>query len=467
MVEKTTQQRAEDDRADAASLRQALGEMRREAEQEVARINQQLRERPATEGGAASAADRLALQQELDTLQRTLGTKERALDSITAECRRLEDALEDQHLAFDGLRKEVERRDISLKVAQEEVDRLRQTLLDLQSQAPVYPPAPFPPALLHESSASSRRRRRPLRFTIWSLVGVLTLMVMAVVFWSHIEGPTGLALPPVAGEPAPAPDAASGESATPVPTGAPAPQVLPPVQRDRLRSGALGPALSALPAGGFRMGHNLTTVSDFGPARDVEIAPFFIGAYEVTFEDYDRFARATGRPLPKDFGWGRGRQPVVGVSWDDARAYATWLSRDTGLAYRLPSEAEWEYAARAGGRGSYWWGFGLEPNRAVCFDCGSTWDNRSPAPVGSFGPSTFGLYDMAGNVMEWVADCYEPGYRDAPQDGSARIDGACTSRVARGGAFNKPSSSMRAYVRARFAPETRLDMLGFRIARDR
>lgn len=466
MVETTTQQRADDDRADAALLRQALGEMRREAEQEVARINLQLRERPATQGGVASAADRLALHQELDTLQRTLGTKERALDSITAECRRLEDALEDQHLVFDGLRKEVERRDISLKVAQEEVDRLRQALLDLQSQAPVFEPAAFPPAQQHES-LSSRSRIRSLRYTVWSLVVLLALVVVGGVLWSRVEVPTALESSPVAKQTAPTPEDAPLLPKTSADTAATVPQVLPPVQRDRLRQGALGPVLSTLPGGGFRMGHNLTTANDFGPAHDVQVASFLLGAYEVTFEEYDRFARATGRPLPKDFGWGRGRQPVVGVSWDDARAYAAWLGRETGQAYRLPSEAEWEYAARAGGRGSYWWGFGLEQNRAVCLDCGSRWDNRSPAPVGSFAPSPFGLYDTAGNVMEWVADCYEPGYRGAPQDGSARSDGACTSQVARGGAFNKPSSSMRAYVRARFAPETRLDMLGFRIARDR
>jgi formylglycine-generating enzyme required for sulfatase activity len=156
----------------------------------------------------------------------------------------------------------------------------------------------------------------------------------------------------------------------------------------------------------------------------------------------------------------------VGVTWSEALAYADWLTRETGHPYRLPSEAEWEFAARAGGRGSYWWGFGLEPGRAACFDCGSPWDNRSTAPIGHFPPSPFGLYDTAGNAMEWVADCYHPDYQDAPSDGRARRDANCRWRVARGGAFNKPAASMRTYVRAKFAPETRLDMLGFRLARD-
>ena len=214
------------------------------------------------------------------------------------------------------------------------------------------------------------------------------------------------------------------------------------------------------------MGHNSLSGADMGPEHEVQVGPFAIGAYEVTFAQYDRFVRATGRRFPDDFGWGRGDRPVVGVSWSDADAYADWLTRQTGKRYRLPSEAEWEYAARAGGRGSYWWGFGMEPGRAVCFDCGTQWDNRSTAPVGSFAASTFGLYDTAGNAQEWVADCYAPSYAGAPTDGRPRLDGDCAFRVARGGAYNKPSASMRAYARAKLAPESRLNMLGFRVARE-
>jgi formylglycine-generating enzyme required for sulfatase activity len=221
-----------------------------------------------------------------------------------------------------------------------------------------------------------------------------------------------------------------------------------------------------LDGGSFQMGYNSLSGEDFSPAHPVSVKPFMMGAHEVTFLEYDRFARATGRPPPDDHGWGRGSRPVVGVTWDDAQAYALWLSQQTNRRYRLPTEAEWEFAARAGTNGPFWWGFEPEQNRAVCFDCRSQWDNRSTAPVMSFPSNPFGLYESAGNAMEWVADCYHPNYPGAPADGGARLDGTCSTRVARGGAFNKPASSMRVYVRTHFAPDTTLPMLGFRIARD-
>lgn len=470
MVDETKLQPPQGDRTETESLRQALGEVRREAQQEVARINLRLRERSAVEGGAASAAEQLALRQELDSLQRTLGAKEQALDAITEECRRLEDVLEDQHLVFDGLRKEVERRDLSLTAAQEEVSRLRQALLDLQGQGSepgLLEPAP-PRGL---SAEPPRIRPRAVGVGLWPLLLLPALVVLVLIVWLRADRPRAPATSDIATSESSGTETATDGGALPPDSESTAEPLEPssvsvPTQRDRLRNGGFGPTLARLPGGRFPMGRNLMVASDFGPAREVEIASFLMGVYEVTFEDYDRFARAVGRGFAKDFGWGRGNRPVVGVSWDDARAYTAWLSRETGRSYRLPSEAEWEYAARAGGRGSYWWGFGLEPNRAVCFDCGSAWDNRATAPVGSFDPSPFGLYDTAGNVMEWVADCYQSGYEGAPSDGRARTDGPCTDRVARGGAFNKPSASMRTFVRARFAPGTRLDMLGFRVARD-
>jgi len=249
----------------------------------------------------------------------------------------------------------------------------------------------------------------------------------------------------------------------PRPSDAP-PAAPPPTLDDRLRDGSPGPTLVALDGGSFRMGQN--SIGDSGPEHEVLLAPFLIGAYEVTFQQYDRFVRATGRRFPDDFGWGRGERPVVGVSWTDAQAYADWLIRQTGKRYRLPSESEWEYAAQAGTRSAYPWGFGMEPGRAVCFDCGSQWDNRSTAPVGSFAPNAFGLYDTAGNALEWVADCYTPGYEGAPNDGRPREIGDCANRVARGGAYNKPASSLKTIVRSKFVPETRLNNLGFRVARE-
>jgi formylglycine-generating enzyme required for sulfatase activity len=125
-----------------------------------------------------------------------------------------------------------------------------------------------------------------------------------------------------------------------------------------------------------------------------------------------------------DSGFGRGRHPVINVSWDDAQRYAAWLSRMTGKPYRLLSEAEFEYAARAGTRTVYPWGDELGKDNANCGDCGSTWDNRQPSPVGSFAANRFGLHDLHGNVWQWVEDCYHGDYEGAPQDGSAWVEGA-------------------------------------------
>src|SRR5438874_738666 len=120
--------------------------------------------------------------------------------------------------------------------------------------------------------------------------------------------------------------------------------------------------------------------------------PFAMGRYEVTFEEYDVFARATGREQLADRGWGRGHRPVINVSWEDAVAYAKWLSQQTGKRYRLPTEAEWEYAARVGTETAYWWGNEVGKNRANCDGYGgSQWDNKQTAPVGSFQPNPWGL----------------------------------------------------------------------------
>lgn len=479
--------------ANAVDLRAALEQMRREAEREIARLNRKIADREhVAESRMVSATESIALQQELTTLQQTLGQKEQALDRITQECRRLEDQLEDQNLVFDDLRQEVERKESSLRAAREEVMRLQQQLAALQEQSlDLSGPASVTSArvgvnasggapTLRAGTALPSTSIRSFSMGIFSTLAVVGAVGFLVsrgdgLPWTRAPQPTPIAQ---TGTSASAPMSESAPEGNPTasageepggPTTAPetSPPLPPPtLLRDTLRGGGTGPALSLLPAGAFRMGHNTLTGGDTGPEREVQLSAFGIGVQEVSFEQYDRFARATGRRLPDDFGWGRGDRPVVGVSWSDAQAFAQWLSAQTGQRYRLPSEAEWEYAARGGGRGSYWWGFGLEPGRAACFDCGSPWDNTSTAPVGSFAPSAYGLYDTAGNVMEWVADCYHPTYDGAPADGHPRLDGDCRLRIARGGAFNKPSASMRAYARTKLDPETRLNNLGFRVARD-
>lgn len=481
--------------ATSTDLRTALERMRQEAEREIARLNQKLEDRQhEAETRQVSATEGIALQQELTTLRQTLGQKEHALDRITQECRRLEDKLEDQHVVFDGLKQEVERKESSLKAAREEVLRLQQQLEAIQerpalrsgsSDAAVSGPRDEPTGEPRVTSWVRARATLSLKGFVLGVLSAAAVLGVAGLWVSRDEGrpwtreghTESTALPPLEVESTKAETQSSSEAADTVaradkqsntePAVQPGiPDQPPPTQRDRLSGGAFGPALSILPGGTFRMGRNTLAGGDTGPEHLVRIGAFGLGQKEVTFDQYDLFARATGRRRPNDFGWGRGDRPVVGVSWSDAQAYVSWLSRQTGRHYRLPSEAEWEYAARGGGRGSYWWGFGLEPGRATCFDCGSPWDNKSTAPVGSFSPSAYGLHDTAGNVMEWVGDCYHPSYEDAPTDGQVRVDGDCRLRVARGGAFNKPSASMRAYVRTKLDPEARLNNLGFRVARD-
>jgi formylglycine-generating enzyme required for sulfatase activity len=231
-----------------------------------------------------------------------------------------------------------------------------------------------------------------------------------------------------------------------------------------------GPRMVVVPAGTFTMGAptgESGREDDEGPAHAVTIAkPFAIGVYEVTFEDYDRFAEATGRAKPNDQGWGRGRRPVVAVDWNDACAYAEWLSQRTGKRYRLPSEAEWEYAARAGTQTAYWWGAEIGRNRANCKDCGSQWDGKQTAPVGSFEANRFGLYDTAGNVYEWVQDCWNVTYAGAPTDGSPWISGDCSLRVRRGGSWWNPAQFMRSADRAAEKVSDRFFNCGIRVARD-
>ncbi|MCK7575990.1 MAG: SUMF1/EgtB/PvdO family nonheme iron enzyme [Chromatiales bacterium] len=459
--------------AESELLRKTLEQLRQEAEEEIKRLSARLGEHDFAPGSqVATATERLALQQEMLLMQQSLDAKEQALDHITEECRRLEDAMEDKHLALEGLRKDLDRKEQSLQDAHTEIERLRQELLEAGRAAEQHAAtAPSQPGIVRGDKTP-----RWLVPTTGLLVVLLSVSAAANLYLmrDHSEASrpnqgtniasTPVERPPVSSGPSgsrPEPESKPSES----PAGTEAAQP-PRIHQDRLRDGTPGPAMVVLSGGTFRMGHNSLGGEDFSPARSVKVGPFMMAAHEVTFLEYDRFARVTGRELPNDQGWGRGTRPVVGVSWEEARDYTAWLAQQTGRRYRLPSEAEWEFAARAGTTTAFWWGQNTDSNRTVCFDCGSQWDNRSTAPVMSFPANPFGLYETAGNVMEWVADCYRARYQDAPDDGRALVSGDCTHRVARGGAFNKPADSMRAFVRARFAPDIKLNMLGFRVARD-
>ena len=270
-------------------------------------------------------------------------------------------------------------------------------------------------------------------------------------------------------------DAWAGEWEEPAPITDPPP--IPPDPsivrfRDSLRSGGEGPEMAVIPAGRYRMGcePGLTCYALSKPARMVTVNSFAISRYEVTFEEYDRFSHPE---KVDDAGWGRGDRPVMNVTWQDAKAYAAWLSAETDEKYRLPTEAEWEYAARAGSTTKYPWG--NEPgvnrlncsNRDGCRACGESWEHT--APVGSFAPNAWGLYNMHDNVTEWTEDCWNRSLEGAPTDGSAWLAGNCDERVVRGGTY---SNAPRYMVSARRWPapvdgwNRKGTARGFRVVRD-
>ena len=224
-----------------------------------------------------------------------------------------------------------------------------------------------------------------------------------------------------------------------------------------------------IPAGSFTMGSPETEKghrANESPQRSVMITKrFAVSNYDVTFADWDACVLVGGCTQIDDSGFGRGTRPVINVSWSEAQQYVTWFSKMTGQLYRLLTEAEWEYAARAGTTTAYFWGDEIGKNNANCSGCFSQWDNRQTAPVGLFAPNAFGLYDMAGNVWQWTEDCFHDDYTGAPIDGSAWINVGCSRRVVRGGSWNNGPLILRSASRGRAATDSRDDGIGFRLGR--
>lgn len=241
-------------------------------------------------------------------------------------------------------------------------------------------------------------------------------------------------------------------------------------------------SLVIIPAGMFVMGSpdsETNRTEDEGPQHAVHIKSFAIAKYDVTRGQWAAFVAATGRPAPPNdcYTWSASggftqngselnpgftqtdRDPVLCVNWNDAQDYVRWLSMISGKSYRLPTEAEWEYAARAGTSSAYYWGDTFDATRIA--------NNHSHTePVGSHPPNAFGLYDMTGNVWQWVQDCYHRSYADAPADGSAVLTGDCTRRAYRGGSFLFDPTYLRVGGRHGGHPTDRYLNLGFRLAQD-
>jgi formylglycine-generating enzyme required for sulfatase activity len=238
--------------------------------------------------------------------------------------------------------------------------------------------------------------------------------------------------------------------------------------RDYLQDGGFGPEMVLIPAGQFKMGNvqeevNLNEEVDANQQLMIYIESFAIGRYEITFAEYDRFAIATGVKKPDDQGWGRGNRPVINVSLEEATAYAEWLNvQQTNRQYRLPTEAEWEYAARAKTNSQYWWGDEIGLNHANCDSCGSRWDNKRTAPVGSFAANPFSLHDMLGNVYEWTCSEYEEKYTGKEQHCLSKhnID---SLRVLRGGSWYSLPRYVRVYAHFKNKLNYRDSTVGFRL----
>jgi formylglycine-generating enzyme required for sulfatase activity len=272
------------------------------------------------------------------------------------------------------------------------------------------------------------------------------------------------------------------------------------------------PEMVVIPAGKFLMGsspeeaaRDVATAPSFDtstakrsvlteqPQHEVTInAPFALGKYPITKGEFAAFVQETGyMPAPgcilyslqyhvsPQADWKlpgfvqTERDPVICVNWQYAKAYIGWLNKKLASStdstieepYRLPSEAEWEYAARAGTRTARWWGDSIGRNNAVCARCGSKWDQTQTAPVGSFHPNPFGLYDVPGNVWQLTEDCWNQSYLGAPDDGSPRLTGSCNYRVGRGGSWASFPWLLRSATRTGFPSDHRANDIGFRVAK--
>jgi formylglycine-generating enzyme required for sulfatase activity len=289
--------------------------------------------------------------------------------------------------------------------------------------------------------------------------------------------------PPVVAKPKPRPATPVETPPPPVPAGPATSATAPGTE---FRDCPDCPEMVVVPAGRFLMGSPASEAgrhNDESPQHMVTIGqPFAISKFEVTFAEWDACVAAGGcnSYRPDDNGWGRGDRPVINVSWEDAQAYVAWLGKKSGKPYRLPSESEWEYVARAGTTTSRYWG---ESERVACSYANvadwsgkrqySTWTEFAEcddgaiqtSPVGHYRPNSFGIYDPIGNVWEWTADCPHVSYAGAPSDGSPWPGGDCSKRVVRGGAWNYEPSHARAAERFRYFADLRTESIGFRLAR--
>ncbi|WP_236572423.1 SUMF1/EgtB/PvdO family nonheme iron enzyme [Burkholderia sp. 8Y] len=273
-----------------------------------------------------------------------------------------------------------------------------------------------------------------------------------------------VAASPAIAAPASAPAKAAGTVTSTAPTTTPKPT------GNEIKDCPQCPLMIPIVPGTFMMGSNNDDPGEKPSHRVTLGRPFAIGKYEVTVEQWNACADAgactriapdsnASAPPPAN-------SPMRNVSWDDAQVYVKWLSKVGGKPYRLPSEAEWEFAARGGTQSTFWWGDRMKKGTADCKDCGEPYHPDAPVPVGSFKPNGYGLYDMNGSVWEWVADCWHSSYKGAPADGRVWDEPSCSVRVIRGGSWREGGDYMQSATRFKYSASVRQSQNGFRVARD-
>ena len=327
--------------------------------------------------------------------------------------------------------------------------------------------------VLPDADAVGRTRGRRENALIF-LLGITLSVMAAGVLWYLLAqtpgrvseqaavtaaSPTASPSASLAASPSPQPPPREAASQTPQPSpssasSSPSPAPAPTQSAVPVRE----PEMVAIRGGGFAMGSNDDPTER--PVHQVTVKPFSIGKYPVTVLEWNECAAAKACGFTAI---GKDDAPVSNVSWTDAQQYAAYLAQATKKTYRLPSEAEWEYAARGGTQTKYWWGDKLQPGMAGCKDCGDL-AAEQPAKVGSFKPNPFGLHDMGGGVDQWVEDCWHKTYQGAPGDGSAWSGGDCSAHVLRSGSWKNDSRYVRPSNRDGYDTNVRYPTHGFRVA---
>jgi len=313
--------------------------------------------------------------------------------------------------------------------------------------------------VLPDAAAYGRTRKRRETILIFSLsLALLTIASGALwyMLWRPSFNIAGLTTTP-----------ASPTQAAPDPSAAPATQPAAPRQQlavpaqpgAKPASPITEPEMAALRGGTFAMGSNEDASEK--PIHQVTIRPFSISKYPITVREWNACAAAKACTVTLT---GSDDAPATNVSWNDAKQFVGWLAATTQKPYRLPSEAEWEYAARGGTQTRYWWGDQLQTGMADCKNCTDGTRGEQPVKVGNFKPNPFGLYDMGGGVDQWVEDCWHKTYLGAPWDGSAWTAGDCSSHVTRSGSWRNDAKYVRAANRDGYDTNVRYPTHGFRVA---